>query len=266
VSIIVQAWVYAHSEARLAERLVLLAIADEADDDGTHAFPSQRRIAEKARLAVNTARGAIERLEASGEILVKRPEKTGRGHHNEYVVLMGRDPIEVGVEVGWRTAGSEAVIEKGVNPEHLPPLGVEPLPPGTEYAVYPSGEIRTVPEERAGTRGNARPRVDTDPQTPTPSDQERARPRFLEYDALVEAFGEPGTKEEAGFYAKVARGLQRNGKAPVEIEERGKRARDRHPDCTVNILLTRWSNFAPRGPAPGSTLDDVAQRDLEARR
>lgn len=221
MSIKAQLWVYENSEARLADRLVLLAIADEADDDGTNAYPSLRRIAHKARVAVGTASAAVERLEAMGALLVQRPEKTGRGHHNRYTVILGNVSTP------------------------------EPL----------------LDEERAGTRGNARPKADTDPLTPTPLDQERApRPRFEEFDALVEAFGKPDLREEEAFYAKVARSLKAQGKTPDEIIDRGKRARARHPECTVNVLLTRWTNYGPpRGHAPGSTWDDVAARDAEAR-
>lgn len=90
MSVLVQALVYQHSEARLADRLVLLAIADEADDDGGSAFPSLRRIAHKARVSVSTASAAVKRLEDSGELEVERPETTGRGHHNRYRVLVGK--------------------------------------------------------------------------------------------------------------------------------------------------------------------------------
>ena len=102
VSIYVQAWVYQHSEARLADRLVLLALADEADDDGTNAFPSQRRIAEKARLGQTTVRRSIEAREAAGEIVVHRPDRIGRGKFSTYTVLMGRTPAEAeeGIQSG----------------------------------------------------------------------------------------------------------------------------------------------------------------------
>ena len=220
MSIVVQAWVYANSETRLSDRLVLLAIADEADDDGKNAFPSLRRIAHKARVSLPTAHAAVERLEAAGALLVQRPETTGRGHHNRYTVPMGnvQEP------------------EPSADPE---------------------------------TFGNVRKRsaqACTDPQTHSPlEDQDPPKParaRFLEFDALVEAFGTPGTREEEAFYAKVARSLKAQGKSPEEIVAYGKRARARHAECTVNILLTRWSNFGPpRGQAPGSTWEDVAARD-----
>lgn len=256
MSIIVQAWVYANSEAKGNDRLCLLAIADEADDDGTNAFPEQRRIAHKARTSLSTTRRSIDALEAAGEILVKRPEKTGRGHHNEYVVLMGRDPTAVAETMGWKRIARAAE---------------------TAAAAMPEGgqsDPLSEPAKRAETRQNASPLDGAYPQTHSPTDQDlsepkgsKPRPRFLEFDALVEAFGRPDLREEEAFYAKVARSLKAQGKTPAEIIDRGKRARARHPECTVNILLTRWTNYAPpRGRSPGGTFDDVARRDAEERR
>lgn len=143
MSVKVQVWVYEHSESRLADRLVLLAIADEADDDGTSAFPSQRRIAHKARVGQTTARRAIDHLEEAGELYVIRPEKTGRGFFNRYIVLMGRSIAEAlgeteGVQIGALS-----------NPKNAP--------------------------ERAGTRRNAPPIAGANPMTLIPSNPECAR-------------------------------------------------------------------------------------------
>ncbi len=82
------AWVFAESEVTGNDRLVLLAIADEADDDGTKAFPSIDRLAEKCRVPSRTVRRCLVRLEEVNALLVTRPEKHGRGHHNVYTVVM----------------------------------------------------------------------------------------------------------------------------------------------------------------------------------
>lgn len=85
-----QNWVYDHSESRGNARLVMIAIADEADDDGRGAYPSIKRIAHKARVNERTCIRAIESLEALGELEVTRPETRGRGRFNTYRVLMGK--------------------------------------------------------------------------------------------------------------------------------------------------------------------------------
>lgn len=88
MSVRCQTWVYEHSEATGNDRLVLLAIADEADDDGTHGHPGIERISHKARVPKRTTMRCLDRLEAAGRLVVERPEVKGRGHFNTYVVVM----------------------------------------------------------------------------------------------------------------------------------------------------------------------------------
>lgn len=80
--------VFERSEARGNDRLVLLAIADEADDDGTNAYPSIDRIAKKVRLPKRTVMRCLVRLEEIAELVVHRPETNGRGHFNRYEVAL----------------------------------------------------------------------------------------------------------------------------------------------------------------------------------
>jgi DNA-binding IclR family transcriptional regulator len=53
-------------------RLILLALADYADDDGTGPRPTIRNLSAKARVAPGTARRAIASLERMGELRVDR--------------------------------------------------------------------------------------------------------------------------------------------------------------------------------------------------
>jgi Helix-turn-helix domain len=69
--------VWKHSKARLGDRLVLLALADFADDAG-EAWPSVETLAKKSRLSERETRYALRRLERSGE-LKTLPNKGPRG-------------------------------------------------------------------------------------------------------------------------------------------------------------------------------------------
>lgn len=62
------------------DKLVLLALADEADDNGGSCFPSIRRIAARTKMSAGAVRNHVATLEASGLIVVHRPAQTGRGH------------------------------------------------------------------------------------------------------------------------------------------------------------------------------------------
>jgi 6-phosphogluconate dehydrogenase len=85
MSIEVTTWVYRHSEERLGRRLVLLVLADHANDDGTGAWPSVETIGEKARLSRAQVQRCLRALEAEGAI-----EKAGKSRSGTsiYNVLM----------------------------------------------------------------------------------------------------------------------------------------------------------------------------------
>jgi hypothetical protein len=66
------------------QTLVLLAMADHAQDDGTNCYPSMARIAFKARCSERQARRIVRSLEKAGFLTTS----TNRGRHqtNEYVI------------------------------------------------------------------------------------------------------------------------------------------------------------------------------------
>lgn len=77
--------VWQHSKAKEGALLVLLAIADFADDEGT-AFPYVQQLARKARLSVRMTQYAIDSLIKAGELHVERTR--GRGRRNAYKVQL----------------------------------------------------------------------------------------------------------------------------------------------------------------------------------
>lgn len=87
MSIKVMSWVFEHGPSDPSERLVLLALADYASDNGEWS-PSMVGIAQKAGMTERGARGVIRRLEAGGWIAVK--VGGGRGGRSQYRVLMGQ--------------------------------------------------------------------------------------------------------------------------------------------------------------------------------
>ncbi len=106
MSIKVSEWVWAHSQSEGTARLVLLAIADHAHDDGRDAWPSQERLARKCRVSVRTVRRAVDELVALGELEVdeyhgRPPSENGGRWTHRYVIHMLADnltgnPGEVG--------------------------------------------------------------------------------------------------------------------------------------------------------------------------
>jgi len=78
--------VFSMSEARLGDRLTLLAIADNADDDGANAFPLLSTIARKARMSDRQVRRSIQRLQKARELIVE--PYPGDARRSQYSIPM----------------------------------------------------------------------------------------------------------------------------------------------------------------------------------
>lgn len=79
-------WVWTESTTGGTERLLLLAIADNAADDGTNAYPSLATLARKVRLDERTVRRLLRKLESARHIAVS--VGTGPRGTNRYTVIM----------------------------------------------------------------------------------------------------------------------------------------------------------------------------------
>ena len=86
MSVKLLSWVFEHSPTSGNERLVLLVLADEADDEG-FCFPGFPRIAMKANIHRATAIRVVRRLEDAGLLVVDRPVRNGPGKHNCYWIV-----------------------------------------------------------------------------------------------------------------------------------------------------------------------------------
>lgn len=84
MSVRVLTQVFEHSEAKLAGRLVLLALADSAHDDGI-TWIGQELIAEKARVSEQSVRRVLRTLEDDGEIQTRKAQR-GKLRINTYRV------------------------------------------------------------------------------------------------------------------------------------------------------------------------------------
>jgi hypothetical protein len=120
MSVTIMAQVWAQSQHKGSELLLLLAIADNANDQGV-AYPSVRTLARKTRLHPHHVKKVLRVLEASGELITK----VGAGPRgcNEY-------RIELSTEGGsnllprMKSTGSTQ-DQKGVVPT-LPEPNTEP--------------------------------------------------------------------------------------------------------------------------------------------
>lgn len=86
----VSGWVWRNAPVKSGELVVLLALADNAHDDGTGAFPSQAHLAKKSRMSDRQVRNCLSALEEKG--LIRRSGET-RGGVIVWAVLMGAEDI-----------------------------------------------------------------------------------------------------------------------------------------------------------------------------
>lgn len=120
MSIQALAWVLENSEATLADRLVLLAIANHADARGWNAWPSIPQIAKEARVGRATVFRALEALEALGEIVVERRP----GRSSMYGLPFLGSQIETGEGSQIETGGVSSTRQRGPRLRPKPSLTV----------------------------------------------------------------------------------------------------------------------------------------------
>ena len=127
-------WVLQNSPAKLADRLVLIAIADHASSETGQAWPSVSRLMTYSRLSERSVRASLRNLRDSGQITV---EPSGGPHGvNVYTVVM--TPAESAPLQDLQGAG---FASGGV--QSLPPVGAESAPkpliePSKEPSLYSS--------------------------------------------------------------------------------------------------------------------------------
>jgi len=127
MSIKVMSWVWEQDLPPL-DKIVLMAIADHADDDG-YAWPGMKRIAEKCSMEKRTVQRHVEKLQEQQLLKVESRQRTdGSSSSNGYTVVMN------------------GTKEEGVTLCHPPMSGMTP-PHGTDdtplTVIEPSEETTT---------------------------------------------------------------------------------------------------------------------------
>ena len=145
MSIKIMSKVWENSRTSGSQLLLLLAIADYADDYG-HAWPGIETLAVKCRMTGRTMSRNVLELETAGEIYVHR--RTGKENH--YVILAGATPEE-------REAWINLVKAKFPTPDRIG---------GTAEAVTPDTDVRSTPDKNGGSTPDIA--MSSDPSLETP--------------------------------------------------------------------------------------------------
>ena len=140
MSIAAMTAVWSRSRQKGSELLTLLAIADYAKDDLTGAWPSVDTLAKKTRLSERNTRYTLRKLEAAGELRVRKG--AGPLGVNVYDILLDGAPQVVGGAkiapakfaggaIQRRKEGQPIAPDPSVDPLLDPPL-TPPSPPAPE--------------------------------------------------------------------------------------------------------------------------------------
>ena len=114
VSIKIMSRVWACSQTAGGELLVMLALADFANDDG-ESWPSIPVLAEKARLTDRQVQYVLPKLQAIGELKIQR-SNGGRNRRNRYIINVPENGEIISVKNIHRNNFSEICDIKTVKP------------------------------------------------------------------------------------------------------------------------------------------------------
>lgn len=123
--------VWEHSKQEKVKLLILLSLADRADDDG-YCWPSRSDIAKRSRCSERYVTTAINEIEIDGELAVN--ERAGTTH--QFIVTVGMTEDEITAAKKRRFMGVEP--SSGVNPSSRGGGTALPGGGGTPRLVEPS--------------------------------------------------------------------------------------------------------------------------------
>ena len=159
-------WVWEHSWVKGSELLLLLAIADHADDQGRNAWPSVARLADRTRVDRRTIQRLLRRLAQQGCLEIE-PTEGPRGT-NRYTVVMTpqaggaavnnpSQPVDAAAQSvdkagGGRMPPGGRTALKGWHPGTL---GAAPMPPERSSMNPPPNPARQLDLQVSGDQANA---------------------------------------------------------------------------------------------------------------
>lgn len=122
--------------------VMLLAIADHANDDGV-CWPAVETIARKARVKKRQATNLIAQLEASGELIVRRG--LGRNNTSIYIVAIGDSAVtQRAIDRAEKVQSSAEKVQSSVIKGAIA-IAPDPLEPSIEPSLDPSARAAAEP-------------------------------------------------------------------------------------------------------------------------
>jgi hypothetical protein len=244
VSFKVTNWVWARSESRNGARLVMLALADRADDNG-YCWPSIDDLAERTKLSPRAVQKAIAVLAELGELDV---ENGGGRHRSNRYRIVPKPRTSDGV------TGEEPRTNDGVSAEETP--NSAPETPNFE-AETPNFEtenpVQSSPEPPLEPTENRQRNLPARRTERTPADEL--------FDEWWEQYGQRTAQAKHTIRRAIADALT-NGIQPAELRSALARIGDLSKPVTGGTLQFALAEL--RKPAPGADVIPFAARQQQA--
>lgn len=139
--------VWQHSRQRGSALVVMLALADMANDDG-ECYPGKGKLSEKCRLTVRNLTEVLRKLEAAGEISIHRRRNGKFNQSNVYRIELGGSDLQITRVVIPRSLGSDPQITRVVIPRSPDPLYNHHLNQSEGDTAPPTNPILRAIQER----------------------------------------------------------------------------------------------------------------------
>lgn len=210
MSVKVMSAIWEHSPHKGSELLLLLAIADNADDRGV-AWPSQETLAEKMRMSVRQVRRISGIVEASGAVTTRRRRNGSKTHIIYALTIPGGQDVLQGQDV-------------------LPGDDFQPDISAFQPDIAMSAEPSIEPSQGQELDLAAPPRT-------------RTR-RDEIWDALAAIFGEPATQTAKALRGRIVSSLLGADATVQQIQDSPAAYRARMPSGTLfteTALEKHWS-------------------------
>lgn len=234
--------------------LVLIGIANRADEEGRDSFPSRERLARYADVSLDTVDRATKSLEAAGLIVEGDPAL-----RDAIIERADRRPNVwdmVGVGIHTDPDGQLPLLERGrtdAGPQDAGPHGR----PSRGRTGADNGAALVRPE----------PSVDTSVTRPggrASAREGKPRKRDELFEALIEACGwdlDDLTPSARGRANRAAKELRQIGASPEGVRARAGVHRSKWPDMDVtpNSLATNYPSLGKSGPSESSACKHCGQ-------
>lgn len=194
MSVRASTWAWSLEEVMGSEALVLLALADQANDEGL-CWPSQEKLAPKARQSVSTLRRSLRSLEKMGLLTTITRSSTRGRRSNLYLLHIGAKP-----DLSMRSARTVNLEEDAAQACEM----LEEASSAVFVANKATGQIDRLPQSVIGDRlqpvtGDRLPYIEPPDRTTKPNPTLPTAPaRSQAANAKVGSGGKTSTQEPEG--------------------------------------------------------------------